>query len=154
MFANAINEHGFTNVQASVDASNRVVITHNDGGEIRIKDTSSAFANAGFSAYNYPNQISTANPYTAPTGDSAYGPLPKLKIPTYNAGSMSPNSIGYNKNGRLWYNSIVDEVDIMVHDGNTWKGYANVYPTADPAGPIVSATESHNNSSRYNIGNR
>ena len=29
----------------------------------------------------------------------------------------------------------------MVHDGTTWKGYQNVYGSADPLGPIVSATE-------------
>ena len=34
LIADAINAAGFTNVVASVDASNRVVIEHNDGGEI------------------------------------------------------------------------------------------------------------------------
>ena len=141
LFANAINEHGFTNVQASVDASNRVVITHNDGGEIRIKDTSSAFANAGFSAYNYSTKLGTANLYAAPSGDASNYDFhaSNWKILTYNAGPNAPTAL--TTNGRLWYNSIVDEVDIMVHDGTTWKGYANVYASADPAGPIVSATE-------------
>jgi len=41
---------------------------------------------------------------------------------------------------KLWYNSIVDEVDIMVSNGTSWKGYQNVFEDADPAGPIVSAT--------------
>ena len=49
--------------------------------------------------------------------------------------------------GRLWYNSMIDEVDIMIHDGTTWKGYHNGGipalngPSLDPNGPIVSATE-------------
>lgn len=45
------------------------------------------------------------------------------------------------EDGTLWYNTIVDEVDIMVHDGNNWAGYRNVYPNTDPAGPIVAASE-------------
>ena len=140
LFADAINAHGFTNIQASVDASNRLVISHNDGGEMRIKDTDNAFQNAGFSAYNYSTKLGTANLYTAPTGDSAYDfHATNWKILTYNAGPNAPTSL--TTNGRLWYSSIVDEVDMLVHDGTTWKGYANVYSSADPAGPIVSATE-------------
>jgi len=140
LFANAINAHGFTNIQASVDASNRLVISHNDGGEMRIKDTDSAFANAGFSAYNYSTKLGTANLYTAPTGDSAFDfHASNWKILTYNAGPNAPTSL--TTDGRLWYSSIVDEVDIMVHDGTTFRGYQNVYASTDPEGPIVSATE-------------
>jgi hypothetical protein len=44
---------------------------------------------------------------------------------------------------QLWYNSIVDEVDIMINDGTNWVGYENYpgYSGTDPAGPIVSASE-------------
>jgi hypothetical protein len=42
--------------------------------------------------------------------------------------------------GRLWYNSIIDEVDIMVHDGNNWSGYKNYFSGTDSQGPIVSAS--------------
>ena len=140
LFASAINAHGFNNIRASVDASNRLVIEHNDGGEIRIKDTDSAFANAGFTAYNYSTKLGTANLYTAPTGDSAYDfHASNWKILTYNAGPNAPTSL--TANDRLWYSSIVDEVDMLVHDGTTWRGYQNVYSSADPLGPIVSATE-------------
>ena len=140
LFASAINAHGFNNIRASVDASNRLVIEHNDGGEIRIKDTDSAFANAGFVAYNYSTKLGTANLYTAPTGDSAYDfHASNWKILTYNAGPNAPTSL--TANDRLWYSSIVDEVDMLVHDGTTWRGYQNVYSSADPLGPIVSATE-------------
>jgi hypothetical protein len=58
------------------------------------------------------------------------------------------------ENGRLWYNSVVSEVDVLIHNGTTWVGYLNydqhtgvtdannVQSTAtDPAGPIVSATQ-------------
>jgi hypothetical protein len=43
-------------------------------------------------------------------------------------------------NNKLWYSSVVDEIDIMVKGATTWQGYANVYPTTDPKGPIVSPT--------------
>ena len=36
LIADAINAAGFVNVVASVDASNRVIIEHNDGGEIHM----------------------------------------------------------------------------------------------------------------------
>lgn len=51
-----------------------------------------------------------------------------------------------------WFYSVVDQVDIMVQSGGTWKGYRNVNydstgspsasgtNTTDPAGPIISAT--------------
>jgi hypothetical protein len=50
--------------------------------------------------------------------------------------------------GQYWYNTTVDEVDILIHDGSSWKGYQNVTDArgwdlsgTDPLGPIVSATE-------------
>jgi hypothetical protein len=44
-------------------------------------------------------------------------------------------------NNKLWYSSVVDEIDIMVNDGSNWVGYANMYEGVDPAGPIVSPTK-------------
>jgi len=44
--------------------------------------------------------------------------------------------------GKLWYSSVVDEVDIMINDGTKWVGYLNYGPTSDtnPNGPTVSPT--------------
>ena len=140
LIADAINAAGFVNVVASVDASNRVVIEHNDGGEIHIKDTNGALGLIGFTAFNYSTKAGTANLYAAPTGDTTYDfHASNWKILTQTASPNAPTAL--TTDGALWYNSIVDEVDIMVHDGNTWKGYQNVYSNADPLGPIVSATE-------------
>lgn len=58
---------------------------------------------------------------------------------TYSASVGEPRDVPVD--GTLWYNSLVDEVDIMVHNGSVWEGYQNVYATTSPAGPIVSATE-------------
>ena len=140
LIADAINAAGFVNIVASVDASNRVVIEHNDGGEIHIKDTNGALGLIGFTAFNYSTKAGTANLYAAPSGDSTYDfHASNWKILTQTASPNAPTAL--TTDGALWYNSIVDEVDIMVHDGNTWKGYQNVYSSADPLGPIVSATE-------------
>ena len=50
---------------------------------------------------------------------------------------------------QLWYNTTVDEVDILIHNGSAWTGYQNVASDArgfnlgntDTNGPIISATE-------------
>jgi len=140
LIADAINAAGFVNIVASVDASNRVIIQHNDGGEIHIKDTNGALGLIGFAAFNYTTKAGTANLYAAPTGDSTYDfHASNWKILTQTASANAPTAL--TTDGALWYNSIVDEVDIMVHNGTTWKGYQNVYSSADPLGPIVSATE-------------
>lgn len=43
--------------------------------------------------------------------------------------------------GQLWFNPSFGDVDIMVHNGTTWKGYKGIFPNTDPAGPIVAATK-------------
>ena len=77
----------------------------------------------------------------ANTGSSTYFSLPS-------ADGTSGQAL--TTDGALWYNSIVDEVDLMIHNGTTWVGYqdssAPFYNAVsgdktDPAGPIVSATE-------------
>lgn len=44
--------------------------------------------------------------------------------------------------GKLWYSSVVDEVDIMINDGTKWSGYLNYGPTdaTNVNGPTVSPT--------------
>ena len=141
--AGQINAAGFTNIVATVDSSNRISISHKLGGEIRIKDTDSALALAGFSVYNFNNGTGTANLYTAPTGDTASDWVASnWKELTYTASITGPKSL--TENGTLWYSSIVDEVDMLIHNGTTWVGYQNytaAYQNCDPAGPIVAASE-------------
>lgn len=40
--------------------------------------------------------------------------------------------------GTLWYNPAL-EADIMVNNGNQWKGYRNLYPATDPNGPQITS---------------
>ena len=148
VWAGAINSAGFVNIVAEVDASNRVVIKHNDGGDIRIKDTGGLFNLGGFSAYVNANS-GTPNLYTAPTGDTNSDFVASnWQVLTYTASATAVTAL--TENNRLWYSSVVDEVDIMIHNGTTWVGYqdstapfyqASSGDKTDPAGPIVSATE-------------
>jgi hypothetical protein len=75
----------------------------------------------------------------------------------YTASASAPTATAAD--GQLWYNSIVDQMDIMIHNGTTWVGYqysgdeainfgdAAPYYSAvtsdktDPLGPLVSATQ-------------
>jgi len=142
--AGEINAAKFTNIVAYVDSTNRVVIEHKLGGEIRIEDTDGLIALA-FSdgAWNYDTGEGTANFYATPTGDDTYDYMISLwKELTYTASGDAPSSL--TEDGKLWYNSVVDEVDLMIHDGSGWVGYQNFnadYADTDPNGPIVSASE-------------
>ena len=107
LIADAINSAGFTNVVASIDATNRVVISHSKGGDVKITDTDGALADIGISATVISN-------WTV--------------LSTFTASATAPTST--TADGTLWYSSVVDEVDIMVHDGTTWKGYQNVHAGA------------------------
>jgi hypothetical protein len=145
--AGQINSAGFTNIVASVDSANRIEIEHNDGGDFRIVDTDGVLTSAGFTPYVDAN-TGTANLYYVPGTDSGTSPKEYMasnwQVLSYTAGEDAPNALAAD--GTLWYNSVVDECDIMIHNGTTWVGYQNYvsgsvnYSTTDPAGPIVSAT--------------
>jgi len=138
--ASAISAAGFNFVQAEVDSQNRLVIKHIGGGEMR-------FDNGGgtsplpliFAVYQYEpgsnNNSRTRFLQDAPDATNEYiasnwEPL------VYASSSTAPARIPLD--GQLWYSSIIDEVDIMVHNGTTWKGYQNVYPNA--SAPFVAAS--------------
>ena len=66
---------------------------------------------------------------------------------TYTAKATAPTATP--DTGALWYSSVIDEVDIMIHNGTTWVGYNNfdhqgdgqvgANSVLDENGPIVSA---------------
>jgi hypothetical protein len=146
--AGQINSAGLTNVTASVDAQNRVVIEHTLGGDIRFVDTDGLLNLIGYAPYV--NATSgTANLYYVPGTDGSTNPEQYMasnwRVLSYTASEDAPNALA--SDGQLWYNSIVDEVDMLIHDGTNWVGYQNYqsgsidYSNTSPAGPIVSATE-------------
>jgi len=125
-------------------ASNTITITHTAGGDIVFVDVSgtpieNAFVTNGtpISAdlYANPNNVSGSWLATTWTPGTAIQPSaePLTTIPA---------------DQTLWYNNVIDEVDIMINDGTKWCGYLNGGIPAlgggtplNPAGPIVSATQ-------------
>ena len=141
LMAAAVNAAGFTNVEASVDADNKVSIFHKLGGDIRITDgTATPIANV-FTAFNINTLVGT-NMYTLPAGASEDWIASNWRpFAAYNFKASNDAPINEPTDGQLWYNPTFGEIDMMVHDGNKFDGYLNVYSATDPEGPIVSASE-------------
>lgn len=131
-----------THVTAVLNSSNQIVITHTEGGDIKLVDTVGApiatLFTAGTTTNFYADPTGLANNYVATLWTSSFGIVSSADAP-----------VTEPANGRLWYNSIMDEVDIMIHNGTTWVGYNHstspVYGTGtnatNPTGPIISATK-------------
>ena len=84
------------------------------------------------------------NLYVAPTGDSEDSTVGNEVIATnfkrlsYTASTSAPSN--EPADGTLWYNTNIDDADILAHDGTSFRGYKNVYANTDPNGPQFSAT--------------
>ena len=126
--AEAINSAGFANVEAAVTADNELQIFHKLGGEFRIVDTDGVIANL-YTVYNINTLTGTANFYSAPAGDAVYDYVASnwqpLAASNFNASNDEP--LNEPTDGQLWYNPQLSEVDIMIHNGNTWVGYRNTH---------------------------
>jgi hypothetical protein len=144
-FASAINLAGLVNVTADVDGTTGfVTITHALGGDFDIV----SMTGTGFDASIFGGSSGTL---TVNATQWSAGGATGFAIPS----DMAPSNIAMD--GQLWYNSIVDEVDIMVHNGHTWVGYqfhgdgtttfsspyynATAAQKTDPNGPQVTATK-------------
>jgi len=154
-FATAITNAGVAHVSASVTSQNKIVITHAKGGEIKFRDdlSNAVLGNLGFTRFASVTN-GTPNLYYAQGTSSDTDPLQLVasqwkatrnssgtEVAFYTASADPVTSLALD--GALWYNSIVDEVDIMIHNGTTWVGYQNYsadYLNCDPAGPIVAAS--------------
>jgi hypothetical protein len=162
-WATAITSAGIPNVSAEVDGENRVVIKHSKGGEMTITDGSGSAASLvrlGIEPYVDANQGTQYVSYE-PGTDSGTQPqvyrASNWQALNYTASATAPTDTA--EDGQLWYNSIIDQVDIMIHNGTTWVGYqydgsdstnfgdAAPYYSAvatdktDPNGPIIAATQ-------------
>ena len=139
LIAEAINAKGFVNIVADVSPTNQLIITHKLGGEIKFVDGTGTPLNKLFTTYNIETGVGSANYYAAPENATGYDYVATLwerlsAVISLDAPSETP------PDGQLWYSSVVDEIDIMIHDGTDWVGYANGTVDTDPAGPQVSAT--------------
>ena len=137
VIANAINSAGLTNTVASVDSGNRVKISHRIGGDIVVVDAGGLLNSIGIKSSG---PAPTANYYSENGNQyriSNWQPL------VYTASDDAPTAVAAD--GALWYNSLIDEVDIMVHNGTTWVGYKDgtspyFANNTDVGGPLVSAS--------------
>ena len=134
-------------------------IRHDNGGDIHFEQTTGTAIGDLFTPYTVDvNGVGqgTSNFYT--DIDHAHDFVATLWSPYADIVTSSTAPTTEAENGRLWYNSMVDEVDILVHNGRTWVGYqyaanaglstvSSPYYSAiagdktDPMGPIVSATK-------------
>ena len=155
-FAAAINAAGFTNIEASVVAvtptQSRLVITHNDGGDFRLTDGTGTPLSTLFTAYNLKTRAGTENFYNISLGSGAVGAedLAAGAAQDYLVSGYQPLAASdprfaatpdapLNEPGdqQLWYNPNFADVDIMVHNGNTFVGYRHA--TA-PYGEVATTT--------------
>jgi hypothetical protein len=146
-------------ITVTKNATGTVTIRHNDGGDIHFSDSTGSAINDFFDVYTVDNNgvgQGTANFYTDIDHQHQY--IATLWSPYADITTSSSAPTTEAEDGRLWYNSMVDEVDILVHNGETWVGYqyesgegisniSSPYYSAtdadktDPQGPIVSATK-------------
>jgi len=123
------------NVTSSVTAGGLVNITHTGGGVVVITDTDGAIAAAGI-----------ADTLTNVRTNNGQLVLSNWNTLTYTADTVVPGQDPLN--GTRWYYPAIDEVDIMIHDANEWKGYRTVtsdlrghnLTLTDANGPLISAT--------------
>ena len=156
-FVSAFNGKGFINLEASIITSGEytgaIQIKHKLGGDFRMNNlTGTPLDDAGFGtsdAHSYGGYTANSttlvdNLYVAPTGDSEDSTVGNEVIATnwkrlsYTASTSAPNN--EPTDGTLWYDTNIDEADIMVHNGTTWIGYLNQYASTDPNGPQFSAS--------------
>ena len=162
-FVTAFSTAGFTNLTAEVissgDRTGAIRITHKLGGEFRMVDTlGTPLTDAGFSittAHSYGTYTANSttlidNLYDLPTGealDSAANigmVATNFKRLSYTASTSAPTA--EPADGALWYDTSIDEADIMAHNGTTFVGYVTAYSSTDPNGPQFSATAPTNQS--------
>ena len=67
---------------------------------------------------------------------------------TYTPSLTAPG--GLPVDGTFWFNTFL-QYDFMVSDGQNWRGYRNVFPATDIAGPILSASQPVSQSTGANL---
>ena len=141
-------------VVASVTDDLEIIITHKEGGEIRLSNGTGTFITDLFTVFNLQTGAGTAGFYGLSDGGvvtgtdddylmSNWAPLGASISPTYYVQGTGP--LEEPDDGQLWYNPTVTDVDIMIHNGFTWVGYKHstspYYANGTNVdGPMVSAT--------------
>ncbi len=131
-------------VSAAVNSDGAITFTHSLGGVIVLDDVSGTpVADAGFNT--------TVDGVRAGAGSQTGALILSNWVPLGNTSgyTASDNEPSQDPaNGRYWYYSATDQVDIMIQNNGAWAGYRTVdndvrgfnLTNTDPAGPIVSAS--------------
>ena len=148
-FITAVSAANIPYVSASVNSAGNIVFTHSQGGSISIDQTTGTpITTAGFVAdYTLAPSVWTA--FCRPDKATGFIVLSNwVTVPTftYSASNTAPDQDPAN--GRLWYYSSIDDVDIMIQNNGSWVGYQNVtndtrgfnLTDTNASGPIVAAT--------------
>ena len=131
-FVSAVSAAAVPYVVASINSAGAIVFEHTAGGLITLSNTVGT-------------PVTTAGFNTSIEGVSAVGTSPILGLSgftsdidffTYDAMDTEPDQ--NPADGRLWYYSATDQVDIMIQDDGVWYGYQNV--TNDVRGDNLSLT--------------
>jgi hypothetical protein len=135
----SITDTGLKHVEASYNEDLLTfTLTHKAGGEIKIVDsTPTALFGSIYTTYNVFTNVGTDNFYAAPAGaagdyDYLVSAWKPLASEAYIAAADAPEN--EPQDGQLWYNPTFADVDIMIHNGETWVGYRN---TASPYADTV-----------------
>ena len=131
-----------TNIIASVNASNQLSITNTNGGDIKFSDGTNTPLSKLFIAIPASTGITpTTNFYSDPDG-SGYVASLWTSLTGDNLSSFITSSptalIAAPTNGQIWYDTYLEEIDILVNSGSAWQGYLSAYPNTNPSGPIIS----------------
>ncbi len=133
--AAAINAAGLPGVEATVTVEHELEILHKAGGDIRLSSgTGGIIANIFATSPNfYPLPVAADEDWLATNW------TPLLSGSDVFVSNDEPLAAPYE--GQLWYNPEFSDVDLMVHNGDTWVGYHNAYPATNSEGPIVAVSE-------------
>ena len=152
-FQSVVTDPNITATLTGTLAAPTITITHMTGGDMRFVDGSNTPLATLFSLATTANWY--AHPNTALT--TTYIASLWSGSPVASASITSPTTTPAN--GTLWYNSSIQNFDIMVNDGSKWCGYLNYTQnavggtTTDPLGPIVSASKPTKNNSGAALAN-
>lgn len=136
-FVADVSAANVSNVLAQVTSTGAVAFTQIQGGVIVLNDLSGTpVADAGFNTSVTGIRLDTDGESLVLSGWTALD---------YTASAAAPDQDPAE--GRLWYYSATNQVDIMINTGTTWAGYQTVANDArgynltqtDPAGPIIAA---------------
>lgn len=131
-------------VSASVNSTGAIVFTHSQGGDIILENSNGTpLADAGFTSATLYCKPQYVNGVLVGIVLSYFVSAPTFRfIPSNTAPDQNP------ADGRLWYYSATNQVDIMIQNEGEWLGYQNVnqdvrgynLTLTNPSGPIFSAT--------------